>query len=364
MTTPPKTGSTTPPTRSGTIAPASSRGTGRRGLYGLLAVGAVALAVAAGCSATAGSSAGMSLASPSGAAGQGVSAAAGSATAEAAPTRVASADEPSAGGVASGGTAGTAGTQPLVDDRQIIRTASLSLRLTVPRGEDAEATTKALARAAADAGVAVRAVATGAGGYVSAADGGGATISVTLRVPVGDYEAVMTRLAAVGTVTSRTEKTDDVTDEMIDVSSRLDTMRASVARVRELLTKADKIGDVIAIESELTQREADLESLENRRSALQGQAALSTVTVTVTAVTEGAAAPQPVDRSGFLAGLASGWRALTSIGTGVAALVGAVLPFAPVAVVAALILLWLRRRRHAGAGPVSAPSDGASAAGQ
>lgn len=323
----------------------------------MLAAGAVALAVAAGCSATGGSAGAISMASADGVAGQETAAASG--PAEAAPTRAASADAPSADGSASGG---SAGNRQLVDDRQIIRTASLSLRLTVPPGKDAEATTRALAAAASDAGVQVRAVATGAGGYVSAADGGGATISVTLRVPVGDYEAVMTRLAAVGTVTSRTEKTDDVTDEMIDVASRLDTMKASVDRVRALLAKADKIGDVIAIESELTQREADLESLENRRSAVQGQVALSTITVTVTAVAEGSIVPQPTDRHGFLAGLAAGWRALTSFGTGVAAVIGAALPFLPVVVVAALLVLWLRRLRRAGASSVRAgvpaPADG------
>ena len=153
----------------------------------------------------------------------------------------------------------------------------------MPPGKDDAATSEALTAAASAAAVKVRALAPGSGGYVSASDGGGTTISVTLRVPAASYDAVMNGLAGIGEVTARTEKTDDVTDEMVDVTSRIATMKASVARIRALLAKADKIGDVIAIESELTQREADLESLENRQTALANQVALSTIAVTITA---------------------------------------------------------------------------------
>lgn len=50
-------------------------------------------------------------------------------------------------------------------------------------------------------------------------------------------------------------------------------------RIRALLAQADTIGDVLAIESELASREADLDSLVARRTALRDQVTTSTLTV-------------------------------------------------------------------------------------
>jgi hypothetical protein len=258
-----------------------------------------------------------------------------------------SAPAPAGAGDAGGSAGSGSGDIAIVDDRQIIRTASVTLQVTVPPGKDDDATTAALNAAASAAATKVRTLAPGTGGYVSASDGGGSTISVTLRIPAASYDAVMNGLARIGEVTGRTEKTDDVTDEMVDVASRMATMKASVDRIRALLAKADKIGDVIAIESELTQREADLEALENRQTALRSQVALSTVAVTITAVTPVTVAAAPQERgSGFLTGLAAGWRALVSFGTWLGSVIGALLPFLPVIAVAAGVIVWITRRRR------------------
>jgi hypothetical protein len=137
-------------------------------------------------------------------------------------------------------------------------------------------------------------------------------------------------------------------------------MKASVDRIRVLLAKADKIGDVIAIESELTQREADLESLENRQAALKNQVALSTIAVTITATTPVtvAAVTEQARPQGFLAGLSAGWHALLSFGTGLGALIGALLPFLPLIAVAAVVAIWVARRRRRQAVAPQNPADG------
>ena len=94
------------------------------------------------------------------------------------------------------------------------------------------------------------------------------------------------------------------------MNSRVDSMTASVARVRALLAAATDIADVISIESELAVREANLESLQQQQAALSGQVALSTVSLTLTAVTKDAASTEPVAQdSGFVAGIEVGWAA-------------------------------------------------------
>ena len=111
-------------------------------------------------------------------------------------------------------------------------------------------------------------------------------------MPTGQYDAVLGKLAALGEVTRRTESSQDVTARSADVESRVKSMAASVVRVRALLAEATTIGDVISIEAELAAREADLESLQQQKAALDGQVAYSTIGVSITAVSAGRRAPR------------------------------------------------------------------------
>ena len=140
----------------------------------------------------------------------------------------------------------------------------------------------------------MRGIATAAGGFQSSADGGGSQMTVTLRVPADQYDAVVDKLAALGEVTERTESSQDVTAQVVDVNSRVESMTASVARVRALLAQATNIADVISIESELSVREANLESLQQQQAALSGQVAMSTISLALTAVTNDPQATEPV----------------------------------------------------------------------
>ena len=51
---------------------------------------------------------------------------------------------------------------------------------------------------------------------------------------------------------------------------------------------------MISIESELAPREANLESLQQQQAALTGQVALSTISLSLTAVTDSGTSVQPV----------------------------------------------------------------------
>ncbi len=338
--------------------------------------GGLVFALAAGCtgsSTSAASSASSAEAVPAGApaaamgtseapAAGATSAAAGAAGA--APSAASSAAA-SAAGDGSAGTAGTVGTVGTVGsaagrglpdvgagvqaaDRQVVHTATVTLNVAVNSTNKGAAADQQVVQAAVNAAfVRVSAIATGAG-YVSAANGSGATMSVTLRVPVSGYEAAMDALQDIAPIVSRQESTDDVTAQMIDISSRMQTMTASVNRVRALLSKADKIGDVIAIESELTGREADLESLQRQQAALAGQTSLSTITVvlqgSITGVKKVLPPPPPAERSGFLGGLANGWDAVRHVGHAGLTVVGTLIPFLPVVAIIVGAGLILRRR--------------------
>ena len=308
---------------------------------------AVVLAVASGCtgSATANSGSMSSSSSSSSSSAEGTAAPAAAGNAAQSGADAASGPNAGTGNALAGKPKPGEAVAPAV--HSVVYTASVSLRIDVAAtGRGDEADQAAEAKAVNQAAVRVRALA-GPDGYVSASEGSGDTVSITLRVPPTGYRQVLTGLAGLGTVTQQTEKAQDVTGALVDLTSRMETMKASVARVRLLLSRADKVGDVIAIESELTKREADLESLERQQAALAGQVALSTVTVAVTAQV-GGTEPPPVAaaRTGFLGGLSSGWHALTGFLGGVAVLLGTLLPFLPFAAVVAVVWVLLARRQR------------------
>ncbi|MFD8233804.1 DUF4349 domain-containing protein [Streptomyces sp. NPDC059696] len=228
------------------------------------------------------------------------------------------------GGTASGA---KATAPPKLTASHIIRTASLTVRVKdVPKALDQART-----------GV------ENAGGYVgnetTTRDAGGhERTRVVLRVPVEKYDEVLAELEGSGKLLDRSAKAEDVTDQVVDVESRITTQRASVARIRELMDRATKLSDVVTLEGELSTRQADLESLLARQKSLKDRTSLATITLSLSETPVKKAAED--DDPGFVDALAGGWNAFVTMLRWLTVVLGAVLPFAAVA--ALLVWLWLR----------------------
>jgi hypothetical protein len=211
----------------------------------------------------------------------------------------------------------------------------------------------------------VRTVAAAVGGLVVEEQTSDSGSWLVLKVPAETLDRVIDDVAAIGRVTARNSQVVDSTEEVVDLDARVASQQASVARVRTLLAQATSIGNIIAIESELSRREADLDSLTGRLAALRGQVALSTLTVDLR--TPSAPAVGDDERAaGFLDGLRTGWSGLLALGTAMAAVVGFLLPFLPVLAVLWGVA-WLARRivrsRRVAAPAVAAPGVGRSGPG-
>ncbi|MEU9111602.1 DUF4349 domain-containing protein [Streptomyces sp. NPDC048483] len=235
---------------------------------------------------------------------------------------------------------------------QIIRTATLTVQT-----KDVPA---ALARA--------RTAVDGAGGYASDEttdrDSGGHDRSrIVLRVPPKEYDAMLGRLAGFGKLVSREVSAKDVTDQVVDVDSRLKTQRASVNRVRELMDRATSISDIVSLESELSTRQANLESLEAELKSLKERTGMATITLLLR---QPDATPEkkPEDEpTSFGDALSGGWHAFMTAVQWVLVAIGALLPFAGAAALLyglwRLVRGWLparfrTRRRAVGSGPKAA----------
>lgn len=189
-------------------------------------------------------------------------------------------------------------------------------------------------------------------------DGDTTYARLVVRVPSADFSQAVDDLKGVGELESASTNEDDVTDQVIDVRTRLRVQQRSIARITVLFDRAEDIRDIMAIEAQLSQRQADLESLKQQAAYLANQTSLSTIVVSIDQ--EPAAATPKDDDSGFLAGLAAGWDALATFAVGLATVAGAVLPWA--VVVAAiglptLLLVRSLRRRTAKVAPADAQSS-------
>lgn len=234
------------------------------------------------------------------------------------------------GGKAAGVT--SAGLLDLSAGRELVRTAQVSV------------STKDVGSAVDQA----EALAVSAGGLVAdesiteSGTSGPHSATVTLRVPPQRFAGMLEDLAALGKVVSRSQQSQDVTGEVVDVRSRLVSQRSALARLRALLGRAQSLGDVVKLESELSRREADLESLQARQRVLAGQTRLATVEARFSAPP----AATPVRRAhlGFLAGLRAGWEAFTGAFAVALTVLGALVPWAVLAGLAAMVLLPAARR--------------------
>ena len=179
---------------------------------------------------------------------------------------------------------------------------------------------------------------------------------MVLRVPVDDFDEVMDALAGMDTLASTTTSSEDVTTQLIDVEARIKVQQASVARVRQLLTRAQSIRDIMAIEAEVAQRQAELDSLAQQQAYLKDQTSMSTVKVNIERKPDPKKAVPKDDDSGFLAGLAAGWNGLKSTVVAAATVVGALLPFTVVLLLIGVpVWLLVRRMRRT---PAPAPVPG------
>lgn len=251
----------------------------------------------------------------------------------------AAAPAPAASGAASGAASdGKNGQQPVTVRPNVIRTATLGIET-----EDVQKTLAA-ARTAAD----------GAGGYVGSEStkrggDGRMTSTLTLRVPGERYDAVLGAMEGSGKLLHRKVDAQDVTEKVADIGSRVASQQASVARVREMMGKASALSEVVMLESELSRRQSDLESLLAQQTALKDQTSLGTITLEVS---EPPAKPVAEEKKKekdptFLGALRGGWDVFTKIVRYLTVAVGALLPFVLTAALVGLGFRLYRRFRPA-----------------
>lgn len=190
---------------------------------------------------------------------------------------------------------------------------------------------------------------------------------LTMGVPVDQFEVAQRRLRGLAVqVLSDTASGQDVSDEYVDLQSRLTNLEATAARIREFLADAKTVEEALKVNAQLTEVENEIEQIKGRMNYLKDRSAYSTLVVTLepqrpTPTPTSTPTPTPTPTPAYwqpdktvkaagdtLSGL------LQALGDVLIWLGIVVVPFAiPVAIVVALVAIFRRKNRKPSGPPPS-----------
>jgi hypothetical protein len=228
-------------------------------------------------------------------------------------------------------------------ERKIIRNANLTVEVNSPTETQRKiaAIAETLQGFVVTSEASQRAIENGAGTEV--------IVNLVVRVPAAQFNQAMEQIRATGLrIVQEKISGQDVTEEFMDLEARIKNQKALEAQFIEIMKRASKVEDALAVQQELAEVRTEIEKLEGRRRFLENQSSLSTINVTLQPPT------QIVNATGFWYSVKSAFSdgvevalamLLFIIRAVIALLPVAVLIGLPLALIARFVLKRWRRRR-------------------
>jgi hypothetical protein len=161
-----------------------------------------------------------------------------------------------------------AGDSATTVDRMIVRTGDISMIV-----EDVNAAIDRISKTADQSK-----------GYVVSSnswrDGERLRGTISIRVPSGDFGSIMTAISQLAVeVTSQTTSSQDVTEEYVDLTAKLKNLQATEQQLLQIMAKAEKVEDILAVERELSNARSQVEQTTGRMQYLEKTATTSLIQV-------------------------------------------------------------------------------------
>ncbi len=195
----------------------------------------------------------------------------------------------------------------------------------------------------------VRALANKVGGYITNTSTTGGRDQVRgamleIRIPSPSYDEAVAALTAIGRVEVAQTNAQDVGEEFVDMTARIENARKLETRLIELLAaRTGRLQDVLAVERELARVRTEIDQMEGRLRFLKNRVALSTLTVNLHE-------PQPLigntpGENPISAAVRQAWRNFVGFFASMIASLGVVIPLAALGLLAWFwFRLWRKRR--------------------
>jgi hypothetical protein len=149
-----------------------------------------------------------------------------------------------------------------------------------------------------------------------------------VRVPVDQFSILLDWLDTNFYVVEKSVKSKDVTEEFVDLQSRLSNKRKTEVRLTEHLAKStSKLTEILEMEKEIERVREDIERIEGRLSLLRDQSELSTLTIRAESRAAFVAAQSPSTFSGIGTVFYNSCWAIGQMMYGLIVLLVATLPF-------------------------------------
>jgi hypothetical protein len=226
----------------------------------------------------------------------------------------------------------------LPQERLIIRTADLSIVVA-----DTEEAIAAIARMVEENGGWV--VSSSVYQYSETAKTG----DITVRVPAEGFVGATEAIKGLATeVRQESISGQDVTEEYVDLTARLENLEATAVRVRAFLDETRNVEEALAVNQELSRLEGEIEVIKGRMQYLSQSATFSTITVHLTPdelnqpIAIGGWQPQGIAKDALES-------LITAVQFLISALIWLVIFLLPLALLVVaplwLVIRWFRRKR-------------------
>lgn len=135
--------------------------------------------------------------------------------------------------------------------------------------------------------------------------------NLKIRIPSASFEQLIAALEnGEDKIEAKNLQARDVTEEYVDIETRLTTKRQYLQRYKQILAKAATVKDILAIEENIRTLEEEIDSQQGRLKYLADQVAFSTLNINLYQEKEYLQQPQ----SGFLTrtkvALNNGWQSI------------------------------------------------------
>ncbi len=109
------------------------------------------------------------------------------------------------------------------------------------------------------------------------------TGNMTVRIPAAGFQSFIDAVGLMAVEVTRVSTSgQDVTEEYIDLSARLENLEATADRVRAFLDETKNVEEALAVNQELSRLEGEIEVLKGRIKYLEQSSAFSTVSIDLT----------------------------------------------------------------------------------
>jgi two-component sensor histidine kinase len=131
----------------------------------------------------------------------------------------------------------------------------------------------------------IRQIAVAGGGYVlrseSSGEGQERYATITIKVLAERFDDTLTMLSELGRIEAQQLAGQDVTDEFVDLQSRLRNLRTLEARLLQFLEESTNVEDSLRVSQELSKTQGEIEQTQGRIEYLQKSAEFATITISL-----------------------------------------------------------------------------------